>query len=91
MEARAHIFICGRVQGVCFRDYIRQYACSFSLTGWVKNLVDGRIEALVEGEKEKIEHLIEKMKEGPPLSWVNDVEVEWVQYKGEFTDFRITW
>ncbi|MBE0460322.1 MAG: acylphosphatase [Candidatus Aminicenantes bacterium] len=91
MEARAHIFISGRVQGVCFRDYIRQYAGSFNLTGWVKNLVNGRIEALVEGEKEKIEHLIGKMKEGPPLSWVNDVEVEWEQYKGEFSDFRITW
>ncbi|MBW1933376.1 MAG: acylphosphatase, partial [Deltaproteobacteria bacterium] len=51
MEARAHIFVSGRVQGVFFRDHTQRWASSLHLRGWVRNLRDGRVEVLVEGNK----------------------------------------
>ena len=91
MEARAHIFVSGRVQGVFYRDHTRRWASSSGLSGWVRNLADGRVEVLVEGEKKNIESLIDRLREGPPMSWVEKVATEWEEYTGEFSDFRITW
>ena len=91
MLARAHIFVAGRVQGVFFRDHTQRWAISLGLTGWVRNLMDGRVEVLVEGNKEKIQNLLGKLKQGPPLSRVNELEVEWEDHRGEFEVFRITW
>ena len=91
MNARAHIIVSGRVQGVFFRDHTRRWAASFKLTGWVRNLPDGRVEVKVEGEKEQIEALISRVKEGPPLAHVTDAMVTWEDFQDEFTDFRITW
>jgi acylphosphatase len=91
MKARAHIIVSGRVQGVFFRDHTRRWATSLGLTGWVKNLWDGRVEALAEGEKENIEGLISHLKQGPPRAQVDSVEVTWEEFKDEFCDFRITW
>jgi acylphosphatase len=91
MKARVHIFVSGRVQGVFFRDHTRRWASSLGLSGWVRNLVDGRVEVMAEGEKEKIEDLIGKLREGTPQSWVEDVETEWTEHKGEFSGFNITW
>ena len=91
MKARAHIFVSGRVQGVFFRDHTQRWASSLNLTGWVRNIRDGRVEALVEGDKEKIEELISRLEEGPPLAQVDKVDVSWEDYKGEFKDFRITY
>lgn len=59
------------------------------LSGWVRNLPDGRVEALVEGEKGKIQSLERRLREGPPLSQVESVQTEWEDYKGELLDFRI--
>lgn len=91
MKARAHIFVSGRVQGVFFRDHTQRWASSLNLTGWVKNIRDGRVEALAEGDKEKVEELISRLKEGPPSAQVDRVDVNWEDYKGEFKDFRITY
>ncbi|MBS3818833.1 acylphosphatase [bacterium] len=91
MKARAHIFVSGRVQGVFFRDHTRKWASSLGLAGWVRNASDGRVEVVVEGEKEQIEDLIGRLREGPPMARVENVDVDWENYKGEFTDFRITW
>jgi len=91
MNVRARIFVSGRVQGVFYRDNTRRWASSMGLTGWVRNLPDGRVEALVEGEKAGILSLIGKMREGPPLAWVENAEVDWEDYKGEFSDFHVTW
>ena len=57
----------------------------------MRNLYDSRVEVVVEGEKEKIEGLIAKLKQGPPMADVTDVEVTWQESKGEFEGFRITW
>jgi acylphosphatase len=91
MNARAHIAVSGRVQGVFFRDHTRKWAASLQLKGWVRNLPDGRVEAAVEGEKEQIEALISRVRQGPPLANVTDVAVTWEDFQDEFTDFRITW
>jgi acylphosphatase len=91
MKARARIWISGKVQGVFYRDHTRRWASAMGLSGWVRNLPDGRVEALVEGEKESIESLVGQLKKGPPLSQVENVQTEWEDYKGEFFDFRITW
>ncbi len=56
----------------------------------MRNLYDGRVETVVEGEKEKIEGLIAKLKQGPPMADVTNVEISWEDFKGEFAGFRIT-
>jgi len=89
MNARARFWISGRVQGVFYRDHTRRWASSMGLSGWVRNLPDGRVEALVEGEKGKIQSLERRLREGPPLSQVENVQTEWEDYKGELLDFRI--
>lgn len=89
MIARARILISGRVQGVFYRDHTRRWAISMGLSGWVRNLPDGRVEALIEGEKEKIQDLEGKLREGPPLSHVLSIHTEWEEFEGEFSDFRI--
>jgi acylphosphatase len=88
-KVRAHIFVEGFVQGVFFRANTFERAKELQLTGWVRNLPDGRVEILVEGEKEKVEKLIEWAKIGPSLAKVENVQVEWEKYQGEFEDFEI--
>jgi len=88
-KSRAHIFVSGLVQGVFYRAEARERAKKLGLFGWVRNLADGRVEVLVEGEKSKIEKLIEWLNQGPQLAQVEKVEVEWEDFKGEFDDFEI--
>lgn len=89
MNKRAQIIITGRVQGVFFRDYTRENAVMLGLTGWVKNLADGNVEVVVEGEEDKIDMLIELLKKGPPAARVKDVKVIWQKPDNEFDDFSI--
>lgn len=89
MKARAHIFVSGYVQGVFFRDFTQTCALSHNLTGWVRNTRDGRVEVIAEGEKRDIEELIAELNEGTPSSIVENVDVNWEDYTGEFSDFRI--
>ena len=89
MKVRAHIFVSGRVQGVFFRDHSRRWAADLQLQGWTRNLPDGRVEMCAEGEKEHITELIDRLRQGPPLSRVEDVDVFWQDFRNEFTTFRI--
>lgn len=91
MKARVHVLVSGRVQGVFFREHTRHWAGSLGLTGWVRNLWDGRVEVLAEGERERIEDLIARLNQGPPLALVENLEAAWEDFKNEFSDFRITW
>ncbi len=91
MPVRAHVYISGKVQGVFFREYTRNKAQSLGIKGWVRNLRDGRVEAIFEGEKEKVEEIISWCHKGSPYSKVEKVEVKWEEYKGEFNDFEIRW
>lgn len=90
-KARAHVIISGRVQGVFFRYETQSEARRRGLCGWVRNLRDGRVEALFEGEKEDVERLVEWCRKGPPMAKVKDVEISWEEYTGEFKDFSIAY
>ena len=72
---KAHVFISGLVQGVSYRAWMQKTARSLGLSGWAKNLFDGRVEAVFVGEKEKVEKMIEFLYQGPPASSVKKVEV----------------
>jgi len=89
LKVRAHIHVSGQVQGVFFRSETQDEAVRCGLTGWVRNLPDGRVEAVFEGEKDGVDRLIEFCRRGPPGARVTRVEVVWENYKGEFRDFRI--
>lgn len=86
---RAHVIIRGMVQGVFFRAYTREWAKELGVKGWVRNLPDGSVEAVFEGEEGRVKELIERCRKGPPLAVVEDVQVRWEKYKGEFDDFEI--
>ncbi len=86
---RVHIFVSGFVQGVFFRSETRAKARELGLFGWVRNLEDGRVEIVAEGEKEKLEKLVEWAKKGPDLARVNGLDVEWSESKSEFKNFEI--
>ena len=88
---RAHIVVSGRVQGVFFRVHTKKEAVLLGVKGWVKNLLDGRVEIMAEGEKERVERLIAFIKQGPPQAYVEDAAVEWLEFAGEFEDFEIAW
>ncbi len=89
MKRRVHLLISGRVQGVFYRANTRDEARRLGLTGWVRNLPDGRVEALVEGEEERIKRLIDWCHHGPPGAVVREVQAHWEDYRGEFTGFEI--
>jgi acylphosphatase len=88
-KVRTHVFIEGRVQGVFFRANTREEASLLGLTGWVRNCWDGRVEAVFEGEREKVEKVIAWCKKGPPGAMVRDVEINWEQVTGEYDTFSI--
>ena len=81
--------ISGMVQGVLFRREITQLSRRLGVVGWVRNLPDGRVEAVAEGEKEKLDELIEYCRVGPSRARVRNVEVDWSEFKGEFQGFKI--
>ncbi len=89
MKVRAHIVIGGRVQGVFFRLETRDEANRRKVTGWVRNISGGRVEAIFEGKKEDVEKLIEFCKKGPPGAKVAEVYVQMKEYTGEFQNFKI--
>lgn len=88
-KVRAHVFVSGLVQGVFFRDSTQKKAQTLGVFGWVKNLADGQVEAVFEGEKDAVLDLIEWSKRGPDSARVDSVEVKWEKYKGEFGSFTI--
>lgn len=89
-HVRAHLYIRGKVQGVFFRQSMREVAARNGVRGWVRNRSDGRtVEAVLEGPRDAVAKVIEWARVGPPGARVEDVEVTWEEYRGEFTDFRI--
>jgi acylphosphatase len=88
-KARAHIVISGRVQGVSFRYYTMQEAQARNVVGWVRNLWDGRVEAVFEGEQEAVDQMLAWSRKGPPSAQVEEVKVTPGEPTGEFESFRI--
>ena len=79
MISRARLKISGRVQGVFYRQTTREKARALGLSGWVRNMVDGTVEAEAIGPRERIEALVAWCKQGPPSATVSDVRVEWAE------------
>ena len=88
---RIHALVSGRVQGVFFRWETNDFAQNLGLKGWVRNLRDGRVEVVAEGEEEKLKELINFLHKGPKYARVTKVEVNWEKIKNEFKDFKITY
>jgi acylphosphatase len=86
---RLHAWIDGHVQGVGFRYFVREQAAAMPITGWVRNLHDGRVEMIAEGKREDLDKLLTAVKQGPRASHVIEVRTEWGTAKGEFDSFRV--
>ncbi|MCX7913010.1 MAG: acylphosphatase [Thermodesulfovibrionales bacterium] len=89
MKHKAHLIIKGKVQGVYFRAFTKEVADTLGLKGWVRNLPDGSVEAIFEGDKNLIEMAIGKCRVGPPFAVVNDIKVEWSEEIEGYSDFSI--
>ncbi len=86
MEKTIHVFVSGRVQGVCFRMYTQQQARLLGLTGWVKNLSDGRVEVMASGEEKQLRTLQDWLQKGPGMAIVLNVDLKIIETK-EFNGF----
>ena len=89
MKTRVHLFISGAVQGVFFRDSAKQVAQSIGITGYVRNLQDGRVELVAEGELDSVDKLVQWCHKGPPAAIVESVTIESEQFNGEFDLFDV--
>ncbi|HEY9073460.1 MAG TPA: acylphosphatase [Desulfobaccales bacterium] len=90
-KARVHVVVEGRVQGVFFRAATRDEARARGLAGWVRNLPDGRVEALFEGDRQIIDTMLAWCHKGPPYAYVDQIEEEWQPYLGDLMDFRVVY
>ena len=87
---RVHIWVKGRVQGVGFRAHVEYHARQIGgISGWVRNVGWGTVEAVAEGTREKVEQFIEIMKTGPNVSRVDESRVEYESVTGEFSGFGV--
>ena len=91
MNTRAHVIIHGRVQGVFFRLETQKAARRFGATGWVRNLPDGTVEAVMEGPAEAVEALLAWCREGPRMARVDNLDISSAEYTGEFDSFEVTY
>jgi acylphosphatase len=89
MKARAEVTFKGKVQGVHFRDYARRFSRRRSVNGWVKNLSNGTVQAIFEGEKENIEEVIRLLREEHPFAQVDKIDLIWSTCKDEYERFDI--
>jgi acylphosphatase len=82
-RARARVVARGRVQGVFFRAEARSRAQSLGLAGWVRNTAEGTVEAVFEGERDRVESMIDWCRRGPALAEVSQVDIEWEEPRSE--------
>jgi acylphosphatase len=89
VKTRAHVLVTGKVQGVFYRTETASKAKQLRLTGWIRNLPDGRVEGIFEGDEANVQKIIEFCRRGPPNAYVVDVNVRQQEWKGEFDDFEV--
>lgn len=90
-KIRAHAVITGRVQGIFFRMETKRAADRAGVLGWVRNKINGNVEALFEGDEGSVKSMLEWCRKGPQFACVKGVDVEFEDYKGEFKEFEITY
>ncbi|CAN5828800.1 acylphosphatase [soil metagenome] len=88
-KERAHVYISGNVQGVFFRGSTQQKAEELGVVGWVKNMPDGRVEAVFEGSPDAVQGIIEWCKEGPSYATVEHVDADREQPQEDFSRFEV--
>lgn len=88
-KARVHIIVKGLVQGIFFRVGAKEKARQLGITGWVRNLDSGKVEIVAEGEKKKLEELVEWCNKGPSSARIEEIKTEWQSCKAEFKNFDI--
>ena len=86
---RAEVHISGRVQGVWFRQSTKKTADQVGVTGWCRNNPDGSVEAVFEGEENKVKSAVDWCKTGPRLARVDELQIEWKTASGEFDQFEV--
>ncbi len=87
-EARAHLFVSGLVQGVGYRYFAIRRADAYGISGFAKNLIDGRVEVVAEGNPGLVEEFIKDLRNGPISAHVTDIRIEWEKPTFEFTGFH---
>jgi acylphosphatase len=85
----AQILVSGHVQGVWYRAFTQESAAGLELSGWVRNLPDGRVEAFAEGPRSRIDELLARLRVGPPRAKVTEVSVTWTQATRHSTGFAV--
>jgi acylphosphatase len=90
-NVRARVIIEGIVQGVFFRAHTQKEAQHLGVSGWVKNRHDGTVEALFEGDQERVQTMINWCHAGPPHALVDNVNISWGDYTGEYSGFSVTY
>lgn len=90
-KVQKHVLISGRVQGVGFRAFVLRNARRLNIKGWVKNLFDGRVEAVFAGEKNQVDKMIEKVHQGPGWARVEDVIIKDEPYNNNLEGFHISY
>jgi len=88
-QQRVHLLVNGKVQGVFFRQALKVVAKKNNVLGWVRNLKDGRVEVILEGDNKSINSVIEWTRIGPANSRVDDIEVNNEEFKNEFSTFDV--
>ena len=91
MHKRLHLIIKGRVQGVFYRDSTKKKAQELDIKGLVRNLREGNVEIIAEGEETKLNDLIQWCWKGPENARVSDIKIEWQPYKRQFKEFRVSY
>ncbi|UCC11261.1 MAG: acylphosphatase [candidate division WOR-3 bacterium] len=88
-QKQVHVWVSGIVQGVFFRAHTRQVAQSLHVSGWVRNLHDGRVEITAQGTQDALERFVEWCHHGPSMSRVDKIDVRWEDVTQTFDDFEI--
>ena len=81
----------GRVQGVFFRDFVAGWARKLGLAGYVRNLPGGAVEVQAEGERKRLEELVDYLRLGPPAARVEKVMTSWSEYTGNYSGFNVSY
>ena len=89
MKKRLHVYYSGTVQGVGFRFTTERIAVSLGLQGWVKNLFNGKVEIICEGEEPDLVLFLGKARNGPMKRYITGADVDWQEATGEFKDFTV--
>jgi acylphosphatase len=89
VKSRVKVIVKGIVQGVNFRYYAQRQAAKFNITGWVKNLPDGSVAGVFEGDEQDVEAMVQWCRRGPPSAQVTELIAQPEEYRGEFSSFSV--